>query len=111
MAKAKAAAEKVFWLSWWDPPNGKKGEHLPESKRHLLTTWTTGFREGSSGDFDEASICARVEADTPEEAWKLVEVMYPGASGCQIRFEEEHEAGWYPDEDRFPNRRGSNHVG
>ena len=100
-AATKTKADPVFWLSWWDNPDGPKGKNLPKKDEKRLKTWVSGQRE--RGEVSELSMCARVEAPTLEEAWKLVDIMYPGAAG-DTRFEEECEPGWWPPADRFPRK-------
>jgi hypothetical protein len=84
-------SERVFWLSWWDPPNGKPG--LPVDG---IDTWHTGYRG------DDTSVCARVEADNEDEAWRKADRYYPGAAEAERRFSEERPRDWWPPRGRFP---------
>lgn len=97
----------VFWLSWWDDPNGKPGKQLTAKQEEHFEVWVSGYRYRPAEGDDEVehqSMCARVEAETERAAWALVDIMYPGASTGEVRFAHQHEPGWQPG-DRFPSRK------
>jgi hypothetical protein len=81
---------KTFWMSWYDfDPN------ITETAA-TFRLWITGVSDG-----DAETMCACVDAETQEQAWKKVEAVFPHAR-TRIRFIVEHEFGWSPDPGRFP---------
>jgi hypothetical protein len=97
----------VFWLSWWDNPNGANGVKLAPEQEERFEAWVSGYRYryDDTGEVEECSMCARVEAETEAEAWAMVNCMYPGASG-DVRFTNKEAPGWRPG-DRFPSRKSA----
>lgn len=85
---------KTWWLSWWDPIDGKNGKHVDG-----IVVWVSGTRD--VGERTQDSCVALVIAPTEAEAWAKAEKYYPGAISAEQRFSEEHELGWRPG-DRFP---------
>lgn len=85
---------KTFWLSWWDPIKGAKGQPTDG-----IVVWRSGTRETKAGDQD--SCCALVVAADLDAAWAKADRYYPGAAAAERRCEDEFELGWRPG-DRFP---------
>jgi hypothetical protein len=96
-------AKHTYWVRW------EADDNIPD--KDIAATWPTGMKGWVSGygGSDEASFrvwCARVDADTPAEAEKIVRSMY-GKHGAKIRLswdpaEHEHELGWRNNSGRFP---------
>jgi hypothetical protein len=85
---------KTFWISWWDPPMGGKGQPVDG-----IVVWVSGTREVD--DVEQDSCVALVVAPDLAAAWAKADRYYPGAAKAERRFEEEFELGWRPG-DRFP---------
>lgn len=88
-----------FWVSWWtsiDP------ENVP------FDNWVSGYRcrPGADDDdddaWDNASVCALIDADDEDQIWDAIEKLYPD---YEERFCEEREADYTPG-DRFPGGTG-----
>lgn len=85
---------KTFWLSWWDPVDGKPGLDTDG-----IVVWISGTRESADGE--QNSCVALVVAESETAAWAKAERYYPGAATAERRFSNEVERGYRPN-DRFP---------
>jgi len=81
---------KTFWLSWYE------FEPFITEEAATFQIWYTGW-----GAEDAETMCAYINAETQDQAWKQVESVYPRAQ-TRIRFIVENDFGWRPDPSRFP---------
>lgn len=89
-------AERTYWVRWAEPTS------IPSA--HISKKWPIGMKGWLSGwSGDDLIYCARVDASSTDEAIATVRGCY-GESANAISVEEpqEHELGWRPKSDRFP---------
>lgn len=90
-------SKQTFWCRW-EEPNG-----IPD--KHMVTNWPRVMKAWLSGYGPESRIwCARVDAETPEDAERIIRGCY-GKSRDVIEMSWEPEAnplGWRPSGGRFP---------
>ena len=85
---------KRFWVSWWSGYYEDEGCTKPP-----FQVWISGQRErGTSDDRDQVSICAVIDAESPEQVWQAVKKYFPD---YEERFCNPVEADYVPG-DRFP---------
>lgn len=88
---------KTYWCRYEVP------DLIPEG--HMLEAWPKGMKGWVSGFSDGVTIwCARVDAETPEDAERVIRSCYT-KSGDDIEMSwepEGHELGWRPGGGRFP---------
>lgn len=90
-------AKHTFWVGW-EVDNDIPDEHMVEKWPAGMKGWRSGYGDG------HVTWCARVDADTAEDAEGVVRGCY-GKSAKKIRMRwepEEHELGWRPTGGRFP---------
>jgi hypothetical protein len=84
-----------FWLSWVDPCQDYRPLHDPPNPS-ILGWWHSGYAD------DGATICAAVEAHSPDDARDAVILDWPEVSQIHDwRFCEPVAIDWRPN-DRFP---------
>lgn len=97
-------AKFTFWVGW-EADNNIPDKEIAESWPKGMKGWVSGY-----GGIDEdgrssyRTWCARVDADTPEEAEKIVRGMYrKHAAKIRMRWEPtQKELGWRDTSGRFP---------
>lgn len=91
-------AHNTYWISWYirDIDDERVAERWPDDIR----VWRTGE---TMEEPPRATLCARIEAGSEDEAWNRVRSLYgPYAHEVVERFSEQVPRGWWPPEDRFP---------
>ena len=97
MSEAKV---NTYWCRYFEP--------LDIPRRNILIMWPDGMKGWVTGYRDDAKIlCARVDADSRDDAERMIRSCYcksGGKSGDRIEIDsiDEHPHGWRHPSDRFP---------